>query len=98
MTITKMESDNMDCVVLSSVITRVPEAFFVEAEKLEVDLVCTAFMPDFWEHDGLLRCVCGFVVDENGLVDFNSCFRSLNRKVAWKAISCKLAQFFSLQY
>lgn len=76
-------SDGADWVALSSAVTGVSKVLLVQAERLDVDLFCTASTLDLWEHHGYPQGVCGSGIEGFVLLDLKSCLCSLTRDVVW---------------
>lgn len=68
----------------SNVSTGIPEAYPIYSMELDLDLLCTAAIPDLWKvHDFLCFVFCLDVV-RLVLLDDRSCFCNLSWEVARK--------------
>lgn len=94
----KMLPNGAECVVVSGTITVIPEAPLIEAEELNVNLLCKAFLPDSSENYVYPRCVGGLMFDGFVLMDVRSCPRNLSREVAGNAKSCSVPSPIPLEY
>lgn len=78
---TKMASDGIDYVNVSSPVDGVFEALFDEAEWVDVDPVRAALTPSLCEDHDFLRCNCELVDIECDFLDVVSCLCNWCRRV-----------------